>query len=138
MPPAIIAAVISAAAAVGTTIYSKVSQPSAPSSTQPTPAEVTKQAVSSEEANRAQATKQAAQFLPGLQYETSGGLSPDAYQQFSSNFSGNANLANSPQMQQLVAKFLGLDTGASFGGDGSFGGGSSGGSSPLSPGLTGG
>ena len=128
----IISAIIGSATAIGTTAFNASNQPSAP---KVDPTEVSKQAVAGETANREQATKQAAQFLPGLQYNTSGGLSPDAYQQFSSDFSGNANLSNSPQMQQLVAKFLGLDTGASFGGDSSFGSGSS---NPISPGLTGG
>jgi len=107
---------------------------------QPTPAQIAeqaKQSVSGEEKNRQLATKQAAQFLPQLQSDTSGGLSPDALKQFSATFSGNANLANSPEMSQMVAKFLGLDTGATFGGSEPFGS-SSGGSSPLSPGLTGG
>lgn len=131
MPPAIVAALIGAATTVGVTAYDKISAPSAPQA--PSPADVTKQAITSETSNREQATKQAAQFLPGLQYNTSGGLSPDAYAQFSSADSGNANLASSPQMQQLITKFLGLDTGATFGGDTQYGG-----SNPVSPGLTGG
>lgn len=134
MPPAIIAAIIGAATTIGVTAYGKASAPG-PNEGQPTPAEMTKQAVTAEQANRATATKQAAQFLPQLQSDTSGGLSPDAYKELSSTFSGNANLSNSPQMQEMVAKFLGLDTGASFGGDQPFGSGS--GSSPLSPGLAG-
>ena len=139
MPPAIIGALIAAGATVGTTIYNKVSAPG-PNAGQPTPEEMTKQAVSAEEANRSVATKQAAQFLPQLQSDTSGGLSPDAYRSLAANFSGNANLSNSPQMQQLIAKFLGLDTGATFGGNEPFGSSnssSSGGSSPFSTGLAG-
>lgn len=137
MPPAIIAAAIVAATTVGTTIYSKMSQPSAPK--QATPAEISTQAINTETSNRATATKEAGQFLPGLQANTSGGLSPDAYKQLSATFSGNADLANSPQMQELVSRFLGLDNSASFGGSEPFGssGGSSGAANPSSPGLAG-
>lgn len=136
MPQAILPIIlaVSAATSTGLAIHSAVSQPGQPS--QPSPSDITKQAISNETDSRSQATKAAAQFLPGLQYQTSGGLSPDAYQQFSSSFSGNANLSNSPQMQQLVAKFLGLDSGNSFGGDSTFGSGG-GASNPISPGLTG-
>jgi len=129
---AAIAALASAGAGIGQTIYSDLNQPSGPKPTDP--AEITKQAVSAETANRQTATKEAAQFLPQLQSDTGGGLSPDALKQFSSTFSGNANLANSPEMSQMVAKFLGLDTGATFGGSEPFGS-SSGGSNPLAPGL---
>jgi hypothetical protein len=121
-----------AAAGTAASIYSSLQGPDSPST--PNPAEVTKQAVDTETLRRGTATKEASQFLPQLQANTSGGLSPDALQQFSSSFSGNADLGNSPQMKELVAKFLGLDTGATFGGTGSFG---TGASNPASPGLTG-
>lgn len=127
----ILAAVIGAGTTVGTTVYNHLSAPSAPKP--PDPATVTANAVSAETANRATATKEAGQFLPALQASTSGGLSPEAYDQFASIFSGNANLSGSKQMQDLIAKFLGIDTSASFGGSGNFGTGSS----PASPGLGG-
>lgn len=135
MPQFIIPAIMAATAAIGagTSIYSAVNQPKAPSG--PTPEQITKQAVSDETASRAAATKQAAQFLPELQSNTGGGLSPDAYTQLSSQFSGNAQLGNSPQMQQLVSKFLGLDTGAAFGGSSPFGTAST--NNPLGAGLAG-
>lgn len=138
MPIAAIAAIASLAAAgvgAGTSIYSAMNQPSAPKA--PTPTEMTNQAINAETANRATATKEAAQILPDLQANTGGGLSPDAYGQLSSQFSGNANLGSSPQVQEMVNKFLGIDPGASFGGSSPFGGGSSG-TNPLAPGLTGG
>jgi hypothetical protein len=133
MPPAIIGALIAAATTVGVTAYDKASAPGAPKP--PDPAEVTKQAINAETQNRATATKEAAQFLPGLQSNTSGGLSPDALRAFSADFSGNANIADSPQMKQLISQFLGIDQGATntFGGSTGFGGGSN----PNSPGLTG-
>jgi len=137
MPPAIIAAIIGAATTVGATIYNAKNQPSIPTSTSPSPADVTKNAIATETANREGATKAAAQVLPGLQYNTSGGLSPDAYQTLSADFSGNAGLANSPQMKQLIAQFLGLNTSDTFGGAGApFGTGSTQ-SNLVSPGLTG-
>lgn len=117
-----------AATGAGVSIYSAMNQPGAPKG--PTPAEVTKNAISDETAKRDAAGKSAAQVFPGLQYQTSGGLSPDAYQTFGADFSGNADLAGSQQMKDLVAKFLGTDNG--FGG-GTFGGNTS----PSSPGLTG-
>lgn len=131
MPAALIAPIImaaSAATSAGLGIYSLVNQPSAPKP--PSPAEMTQNAIQSETQNRTAATQQAAQFLPALQANTSGGLSPDAYQQLSANFSGNANIADSSSMQQLIARFLGLDTGSSFGTSSQFGT-----SSPASPGL---
>lgn len=132
-----IAAIVGASTSAGLGIYNTVNKPEAPA--QPSPAEVTKQAISQEETSRGAATKQASQFLPMLQSNTSGGLSPDAYRELSANFSGNANLADSSQMKQLIAKFLGLDTGASFGGSEPFGSGgaTSGTFNPASPGLTG-
>ena len=132
LAPVIIASLIGAGTTVGTALFQHFTQPSAPAG--PTPEEMTKSAVSDEESRRQGATKQAAQFLPQLQADTSGGLSPDAYKDLAANFSGNANLADSPQMKQLVAKFLGLDTGAAFGGSEPFGS-SSGGSNPLATGL---
>lgn len=131
--PLIIGLIGATTAAAGTSasIYNSMQGPSAPS-----PAEVTKQAISDETSKRGTATKEASQFLPMLQSNTGGGLSPDAYRELSANFSGNANLADSSQMKELISKFLGLDTGASFGGTEPFGS-SSGGSNPLTPGLTG-
>lgn len=136
MPQMILPIIMAATAAAGTSasIYNSMQGPGTPPG--PTPAEVTKQAVSDETSRRGVATKEASQFLPMLQANTGGGLSPDAYRQLSSNFSGNANLADSSQMKELISKFLGLDTGASFGGSEPFGS-SSGGSNPLTPGLTG-
>lgn len=117
-----------AATSAGLGIYNAVNQPGAPKA--PSPADVTKNAIADETSRRDAAGKSAAQVLPGLQYQTSGGLSPDAYQTFGADFSGNADLAGSQQMKDLVAKFLGTDNG--FGG-GTFGGNTS----PSSPGLTG-
>jgi hypothetical protein len=137
----LIASIIGASTAVGTTAFNAANQPGS-GPTQPTPAQLTEQstqAVNSEAANRTIATKQAAQFLPGIE-SNSPGVSPDYLQNTSATFSGNANLAQSPEMQQMIAKFLGLDNGASFGSSTPFGSGSSGSSSnpnPLSPGLTG-
>lgn len=128
----LIAAIIGSATAVGTTAFNAANAPSAPKP--PDPTAISNQAINTETANRATASKEAAQFLPGIQANTSGGLSPDALAQFSSTFSGNANLGDSEQIKQMVAKFLGLETGATFGGTGSFG---TGASNPASPGLTG-
>lgn len=128
-----IAALASAGVGIGTTIYDKVSAPSTPAA--PTPAQVTTDAITQETQKRqAQATSDA-QLLPGLQADTGGGLSPDALSTFSSQFNGDAG-GNTPQLQQLVAQFLGLNSGAnnSFGGSGTFGAATS---SPSSPGLTG-
>lgn len=130
-----IAALASAGTAVGTTIYDKVSAPSSSTPAAPTPAQVTTDAITQETQKRqAQATSDA-QLLPGLQADTGGGLSPDALSTFSSQFNGDAG-GNTPQLQQLVAQFLGLNSGAnnSFGGSGTFGASTS---SPSSPGLTG-
>jgi hypothetical protein len=126
----LLAAIIGSATAVGTTAFNAANAPGSPKP--PDPAQITAQAVNAETQNRQTATKEASQFLPTLQSNTSGGLSPEAYDQFASTFSGNANLAGSDAMKQLVAKFLGLDTGATFGGTGSFG---TGASNPASPGL---
>jgi len=131
---AAIAALASAGAGIGQTVYSDLNQPSGPKPTDP--AEITKQAVSQETQGRQLATKEAAQFLPGIE-ANSPGVSPDYLKNTSATLSGNANLAGSPEMQQLIAKFLGLDNGANFGGSGSFGTSGSGGSNPLSTGLTG-
>ena len=126
MPPAIIAAVITAATTLGVTGYEIANQPGTPAQpAAPTPTQITNQAVQAETANRSTATKEAGQILPDLQYATGGGLSPDAYQSLASQFSGNAQYGDTASMQQLVARFLGLDqSGASFG------------SNPTSPGLT--
>lgn len=129
--PIIMAA--SAATSAGLGIYSAVNQPGAPQQTQQSPADITKQAISAETSSREAATKAAGQLLPGLQYNTSGGLSPDAYATLSSDFSGSPGLANSPQMKALIAQFMGTDTG--FGGNSAFGSGSTP-SNPISPGLT--
>ena len=133
--PLIIGIVTAAASAAGTahSIYSSMQGPDTPPGQ--SPADITKQAVASETAKRGVATKEAAQFLPGIE-ANSPGVSPDYLKDVSATFSGNANLAQSPEMQQLVARFLGIDQGASFGGSSSFGSGS-GGSSPFNPGLTG-
>jgi len=126
----IIAAIIGSSTAIGTTAFNAANAPEAPKP--PTPAEISTQAINTETANRATATKEAAQFVPGIE-ANSPGVSPDYLKNASATFSGNANLANSPQMQAMIAKILGLDTGAtgSFGGTSGFGG-----SNPLSPGLT--
>lgn len=121
-----------AATGAGVSIYSAMNQPGAPKG--PTPAQTTQNAIASESANRASAAKAAGQLLPGLQANTSGGLSPDAYQTLSADFSGNADLSKSPQFKELIDKFLGTG-GSSFGGSGSFG--DFGTSNPASPGLAG-
>jgi len=121
-----------AAAGTSASIYSSMQGPGTPKGQ--SPAEITQQAISQETKNRGVATKEAAQFLPGIE-SNSPGVSPDYLKDISATFSGNANLAQSPEMAQLVARFLGVDQGASFGGSTSFG---SSGSSPLTPGLTGG
>lgn len=135
MPQAILPIILAATAAIGTgtSLYQMANQPGQPKGQ--SPEEITKQAITSEQANRANATKQASAFLPELQSSTGGGLSPDAYSQLASQFSGNAQLGNSPQMQQLVSKFLGLDSGASYGGSAPFGSNTN--TSPLQTGLAG-
>ncbi len=85
----IIAAIIGSGTAIGTTAFNAVNAPSGPKP--PGPADLalqSKQAVDTETSNRALATRQASQFLPGITSDTSGSLSPEALQQFSSNFSG--------------------------------------------------
>lgn len=136
-----IAAIVGAGTSAGLGIHSALSSGGGP--TQPTPAQLTEQstqAVNSEASNRTLATKQAAQFLPGIE-SNSPGVSPDYLQNTAATFSGNANLAQSPQMQQLIAQFLGLNTGGAFGSSQPFGSTSNGASTstanPLSPGLTG-
>jgi hypothetical protein len=133
MPQLILPIIMAATAAAGTahSIYSSMQGPDTPPGQ--SPADITGKAVALESSNRGTAVKQAAQFLPGIE-ANSPGVSPDYLKDVSSTFSGNANLAQSPEMQQMIAKFLGIDPGASFGGSGSFG---SSGSSPLTPGLTG-
>lgn len=126
-----IASIAAAGVGAGTSIYNATNQPSGPKA--PSPTQLTNSAINAETANRATATKEAAQLLPDLQANTGGGLSPDAYGQLSSQFSGNANLGSSPQIQEMVNKFLGIDQGASFGGTTPFGG-----ANPASPGLAGG
>lgn len=129
----LIAALVGAGTSIGTTVYNSMNQPSAPKP--PDPATISTNAINTETANRATATKEAAQFLPGIE-ANSPGVSPDYLKNTAATFSGNANLSNSPEMQQMIAKFLGIDTGATntFGGGTGFGGG---GSNPFSPGLTG-
>lgn len=126
-----IAALASAGTAVGTTIYDKVSAPSAPAP--PTPAQVTSDAIAQATQQRQAKATADAQLLPGLQADTGGGLSPDALATFSSQFNGDAG-GNNPQLQALVSQFLGLNSGAAntFGGSGSFGATNS---NPSSPGL---
>lgn len=130
---AIIAAVIGSATSIGVTAYDHASAPG-PNAGKPTPAEITKNAITAEQGNRQVATKEAAQLVPGLEANTSGATSPDYLKDVSATLSGNANLADSPQMKEMIAKFLGADTGATFGSDQPFGGGSS---NFASPGLTG-
>lgn len=122
-----IAALAGAGASVGQAVYTDVNQPSQPK--QPSPADITKNAVQQATQQRQGQAESAAQLLPNLQYDTGGGLSPDAYSQLSSTFSGNAGIGNSQQLQELVNKFLGTGN-SGFGGPGGFG--------STSPGLTGG
>ena len=131
--PLIIGLIGATASAAGTSasIYNSMQGPGTPPGQ--SPADITNKAVALETSNRGTATKEAAQFLPGIE-SNSPGVSPDYLKDTAATFSGNANLAQSPEMQQMLAKFLGLDTGASFGGSTSFGSSSS---SPLSTGLTG-
>lgn len=128
-----IAALASAGTAIGTTVYDKVSAPSAPAA--PTPAQVTSDAITQATEQRKAAASSDAQLLPGLQADTGGGLSPDALATLSSQFNGDAG-GNNPQLKDLVSQFLGLNNGAtsSFGGSGTFGAATS---NPSSPGLTG-
>lgn len=132
MPPIIpFIPLIAAGVTAGTSIGLDLSNQ--PGSGKPTPAEITQQsqdAVKQATAARQGQAEQAAQVLPNLQYDTGGGLSPDAYSQFSSEFSGNANIGNSEQLKQLVAQFLGTG-GGGFGGTTGFG-------ASSTPGLTGG
>jgi hypothetical protein len=119
---------IAAGATIGSSVGLQLSNE--PGSGKPTPAQITQQsqnAVASATQQRQGQAQDAAQLLPNLQYDTGGGLSPDAYSQLSSTFSGNAGIGNSQQLQQLVQQFLGTGNN-SFGGSGGFG-------SP-SPGLT--
>lgn len=133
MPQAIVPIIMAATAAIGTgvSLYNMANAPS-PNAGQPTPSEISTQAISAETMRRNQASQQAAQWLPNLQADTSGGLSPDALRDLSSTFSGNADIANSSTMQNLIQRYFGIDQGASYGGSSSYGGG---GSNPLSPGL---
>src|SRR3981189_1533359 len=118
-----IATIVGAGTSAGLGIHSAITEGGAPKP--PDPATISTNAINAETANRATATKEAAQFLPGIE-ANSPGVSPDYLKNASATFSGNANLANSPEMQQLIAKFLGVDTGATntFGGGSGFGGGS--------------
>jgi hypothetical protein len=136
MPQAIpiIIGLITAGTSIASTVHSFTAGGGGGGSAPPDPAKITQDAINSESAKRGMATKEAAQFLPGIE-ANSPGVSPDYLKDVSATFSGNANLAQSPEMQQLVARFLGLDQGASFGGSSSFGSGS-GSSSPFNPGLT--
>ena len=119
---------IAAGATAGTSVGLSLSnQPDTPKG--PSPADITKNAVQQATQTRQGQAQDAAQLLPNLQYDTGGGLSPDAYSQLSSTFSGNAGIGNSQQLQELVNKFLGTG-GSGFGGSGGFG--------STSPGLTGG
>jgi len=118
---------IAAGVTAGTSIGLDLSnQPSSPQ--QQTPAQISQNAVQQATQQRQQQAQGAAQLLPNLQYDTGGGLSPDAYSTLSSTFSGNPGIGNSQQLQQLVQQFLGQGNNT-FGGTSGFG-------SP-SPGLTG-
>lgn len=120
----LLAAGVTAGTSIGLDL---TNQPSSPK--QPSPADITKNAVQQATQTRQGQAESAAQLLPNLQYDTGGGLSPDAYSQLSSTFSGNAGIGNSQQLQDLVNKFLGTGN-SGFGGPGGFG--------STSPGLTGG
>lgn len=120
----LLAAGVTAGTSIGLDL---TNQPSSPK--QPSPADITKNAVQQATQTRQGQAESAAQLLPNLQYDTGGGLSPDAYSQLSSTFSGNAGIGNSQQLQDLVSKFLGTGN-SGFGGPGGFG--------STSPGLTGG
>lgn len=118
MPPVIpFIPLIAAAATIGSQVGLTLSnQPDSPK--QQTPVQIAQNAVQQETQRRQGQAQNAAQLLPNLQYDTSGGLSPDAYSQLSATFSGNPDIANSSQLQQLVAQFLG--TGGGFGGSSGF------------------
>lgn len=129
MPQALIPIIfaVSAATSAGLGIYGAVNRPSAPAG--PTPAQISQDAIKQETDRRSTAATEASQFLPGIQANTSGGVSPEYYSQVSSLLSGNANLSNSSAFKSLINRFLGIDEGG-FGGSGGFGG-----VSPSSPGL---
>lgn len=105
--PAIIAAIISATAAVGTGLYAHFSQPGTPSP-QKVLEEQTPGAVSQATQARQAEVGQATQELPGLQAATSGGVNPGYLEQFGAISSGNGNLIGSPQLTSAVNNFLGL------------------------------
>jgi len=133
MPQLLLAALPAIIGGIGTTVGLVKGAGGGGQPQGPTPAQMALNAINQETATRNTATKEASQLLPQLQYETSGGLSPSAYQDLSANFSGNANFANSSQFKDMVARFLGLDTGTSFGGSSPFGSTTN----PGSPGLVG-
>ena len=112
-------------ASLGVTGYELANQPGGGGAAQTQPTQA--QAVSAETANRQLATTQAQQELPGLQYQTGGGVSPGYYADMSSLLSGNSQYGSSPQIQQLVSSFLGNGIGTGSG---------SSPSSSLLPGLT--
>ena len=92
-------------ASLGVTGYELANQPGGGGAAQTQPSQA--QAVSAETANRQLATTQAQQELPGLQYQTGGGVSPGYYADMASLLSGNSQYGSSPQIQQLVSSFLG-------------------------------
>jgi hypothetical protein len=113
MPPLIAAlpaiAAIASLAGTGVGLYENLNRPSGGG---PTPSQMTQSAVQQATRQRQAEATQANQWLPNLQYQTSGGLSPDAYATYSSTFSGNGDLLNTGMMQQMVQNFMG-NTGTS-------------------------
>ena len=101
--PAIIPALIGAAATVGQVIYSDVNQPGAPKSPGPVAP------VAQSPTTNAGQTTAAAQTLPTLQSLTGGSLSPEYASQFATLQSGQGN---NPQaagnVQAAINQFFGL------------------------------
>lgn len=130
MPPAIIAAIIGAAATIGVTAYEHTSAPG-PNAGQPTPAQLQTNAITQATQQRTAAGQEASQLVPGLQADTSGGLSPDATTNLSYLFSGNGQFApQGPQFGSSGAQtsFGGATPGLNFGSPSSGAGGATSGS----------
>ena len=101
------------AATLGANLYAQANQPSSAA-----PQTSATDAINAEQQRRDAIVRQAQLQLPGLQSQTSGSVSPGYYQDMSSVLSGNADMANSPQLAQAVQQFLG---GGSLGSGGSNG-----------------
>lgn len=101
--PAVLAAIIGAAATTGETIYSAVSQPSAPKAAPAAGAGP----------SRAQMASAAAPYGANIQAATGGSLSPEYYIQNAALQAGTAGQPGSDQaMRDMVARLFGTGGGA--------------------------